>query len=102
MATLAMTLFPATLRPNTRTRSIARRRELNRNGGRPSAFSCKATVKENLNDITPMMLASSAVSAIGTACAVFALATSADATATLTKNAVGLEVEETVEMEYSS
>ena len=49
-----------------------------------------------------MMLASSAVGAIGTGCAVFALATSAETTAMMAMTAAGVEVEEFMAIEYSS
>ena len=49
-----------------------------------------------------MMLTTSALGAFGTGLAVFALATSVDATMMATMRIVGVEIEEMVEMEYST
>ena len=106
LAAAAAATTSATLRGPRGVRSLARRGvgvgAHTAKKGRMLTFSCKASVKDELNDVTPMMLASSAVSAIGTGCAVFALATSAEATAMLVAESVGIESMEMVEMEYSS
>ena len=102
MTSCALSSLPLGLK--TRARTHARGRASTHSARSAAFVTCRASSNKYHDDveITPMMRTTSALGAFGTGLAVFALATSVDATMMATMRIVGVEIEEMVEMEYST